>query len=86
MWFRIAMSKSLPKWLCLAEGAVRTLRVFEHGCDAGLLTARKTTGSECLLGAAFTLLAAGVMSIDETFGSPSCTAMSFKSPRASCRP
>src|SRR6266511_3678112 len=62
------MSKSLPKWLCLAEGAVRTLRVFEHGCDAGLLTARKTSGSECLLGAAFTLLAAGVMRIDEAFG------------------
>src|SRR5262244_2911100 len=45
-------SKSRPKWLRLSEGAVGTLCILEHGCDARLLTARKTTGSKCLLDAA----------------------------------
>src|SRR5262245_32000780 len=45
-------SKSRPKWLRLNEGAVGKLRILEHGRDARLLTARKTSRSECLLGAA----------------------------------
>src|SRR5262245_37160321 len=57
-------SKSRPKWLRLSEGAVGTLRILEHGCDARLLTARKTTCSKCLRGAAFALLAAGVVHVN----------------------
>src|SRR5437763_2079135 len=64
----IAMSKSRPKWLRLGKGAVGTLRILEHRCDASFLTARKTTGSECLLGAALALLAAGVLRINDPFG------------------
>src|SRR6516164_10350449 len=60
-------SKSRPKWLRLSEGEVGTLRILEHGCDARLLTARKTTRSECLLGAALALIAAGVLRIDDLF-------------------
>src|SRR5262245_812760 len=60
-------SKSRPKWLRLSEGTVGTLRILEHGCDARLLTARKTTRSECLLGAALALLAAGVLRINDLF-------------------
>src|SRR5262245_1360415 len=60
-------SKSRPKWLRLSEGAVGTLCILEHGRDARLLTARKTTRSECLLGAAFALLAAGVVHINDLF-------------------
>src|SRR5262245_47730285 len=60
-------SKSRPKWLRLSEGAVGTLRILKHRCDARLLTARKTTRSECLLGAAFALLAAGVLRTNDLF-------------------
>src|SRR5262245_20643254 len=58
-------SKSRPKRLCLSEGAVGTLRLLEHGRDACLLTARKTSGGECLLGAAFALFAAGVVHFND---------------------
>src|SRR6516162_10494418 len=60
-------SKSRPKWLRLSEGAVGKLCILEHGRDARLLTARKTSRSECLLGAAFALLAAGVVHINDLF-------------------
>src|SRR5262245_33684692 len=60
-------SKSRPKWLRLSEGAVGTLRILKHRCDARLLTARKTTRSECLLGAAFALFAAGVVHLNDLF-------------------
>src|SRR5262249_46628709 len=58
-------SKSRPKWPRLSEGAVGPLRILEHGRDARLLTARKTSGGECLLGAAFALFAAGVVHIND---------------------
>src|SRR5262249_46455087 len=58
-------SKLRPKWLRLSEGAVGTLCILEHGRDARLLTAGKTSGGECLLGAAFALFAAGVVHIDD---------------------
>src|SRR5262249_61058215 len=60
-------SKSRPKWLRLGEGAVGKLCILEHGCDACLLTARKTAGGECFLGAALALLAAGVLRINDLF-------------------
>src|SRR5262249_54104106 len=60
-------SKSRPKWLRLSEGAVGPLRILEHGRDARLLTARKTSRGECPLGAAFALLAAGVVHINDLF-------------------
>src|SRR5262249_40348599 len=63
-------SRSRPKWLRLNEGVVGKLRILEHGCDARLLAAGKTTGSECLLGAALALLAAGVLRIDDPFAQP----------------
>jgi hypothetical protein len=47
--------QSRPKWLRHSEGPLGTLRILEHECDARLLAARKTTGSECLLGAALAL-------------------------------
>src|SRR5437016_4500755 len=58
-------SKSRPKWLRLSEGAVGTLCLLEHGRDARLLTAGKTSRSECFLGAAFALFAAGVVHIND---------------------
>jgi hypothetical protein len=64
---RSATSKS-PKWLRLSESAVGTLRILEHGCDTRLLTARKTTGGERLLGAALALFTTGVLRIDDPFG------------------
>src|SRR5262249_24390167 len=60
-------SKSRPKWLRLSEGAVGTLCILEHGCDARLLAARKTTGSKCLLDASLPLLAAGVLRVNDPF-------------------
>src|SRR5215831_1608067 len=60
-------SKSRPKWLRLSEGVVGKLRILEHGCDARLLTARKTSRGECPLRAAFALLAAGVVHINDLF-------------------
>src|SRR6516162_1385432 len=61
----LSASKSRPKWLRLSEGAVGTLCILEHGRDARLLTARKTSRSECLLGAAFALFVAGVVHIND---------------------
>src|SRR6516225_5521747 len=63
----LSASTSRPKWLRLSEGAVGTLRVLEHKCHARLLTARKTTRSECLLDAALPLLAADVLRINDPF-------------------
>src|SRR5262249_57693304 len=63
-------SKSRPKWLRLSEGVVGKLRILEHGCDARLLTAGKTTRGECLLGAVLVLLAAGVLRINALFAQP----------------
>src|SRR5262249_60406318 len=60
-------SKSRPKWLRLSEGAVGALSIREHGCDARLLTARKTTRSECLLGAALSLFPASILRINDLF-------------------
>src|SRR6266498_126315 len=63
-------SKSRPKWLRLSEGAVGPLCLLEHGRDARLLAARKTSGCECLLGAAFALFAAGVVHINDLLAQP----------------
>src|SRR5262249_34485209 len=60
-------SKSRPKWLRLSEGVVGKLRILEHGCDARLLTTRKPSRGECPLGAAFALLAAGVVHVNDLF-------------------
>src|SRR5262245_63539287 len=59
--------QSRPKWLRLSEGPVGTLRILEHERDARFLMSRKTTSSECLLGAAFALLAAVVSGIHDPF-------------------
>jgi hypothetical protein len=63
-----AAPKSRPKWLRLSEQTVGTLRILEHRSDARLLTAGKTASGECLLGAASTLLAAGILRDDDSFG------------------
>src|SRR5262245_12002743 len=60
-------SKSRPKWLRFSEGAVGPFCILEHGRGARLLTAGKTPRGEGLLGAAFALLAAGVVHINDLF-------------------
>jgi len=59
--------KSRPKWLRLSEGTVGTLCILEHRSDTRLLTAGKTAGGECLLGAASRLIAASILRVDDPF-------------------
>src|SRR5262245_41741765 len=63
----IGRRQSRPKWLRLSEGPVGTVRILEHECNTRLLAARKTTSSECLLGAALALLTTVVLRIDDPF-------------------
>src|SRR5262245_54952284 len=59
--------KSRPKWLRLSECTVSTLCILEHRSDTRLLTAGKTAGGECLLGAASTLIAVSILRLDDPF-------------------